>query len=107
MQYLVYALGAVAILVVAAIIQAQFRRRRELERGWRVGHVGRDAMYYDELHDGTWRRIEVDGGMLMGKAHHVIYFSGTEFPDWARERRDEIISRIKSEFRAPGYEYED
>ena len=32
-------------------------------RGWRVGHEGRDQMYYEELHHGTWERIDVDGEM--------------------------------------------
>lgn len=80
-------------------------------RGWRVGHRGRDAMYYEEPHGGTWQRIDIDGEMLMGRAHHVIYFASPEawqrYPEWARHRREEIIARIKSEFRPPDYEYGD
>jgi hypothetical protein len=77
---------------------------------WRVGHVGRDMMYYEEARDGRWERIEISGEMLIGPAHHVIYFDTAEawekrVPDWARGRRNEIISRIKSAFRPPGYEY--
>jgi hypothetical protein len=79
------------------------------QRGWRVGHQGRDQMYYEELRDGSWERIDIDGEMLMGPAHHVIYFAAPErwraYPAWARERRDEIIARITSEFREPDYEY--
>lgn len=78
-------------------------------RGWRVGHQGRDRMYYEELHEGAWKRIDIDGEMLMGRAHHVIYFATPErwltYPPWARDRRDEIIARITSEFREPDYEY--
>ena len=78
-------------------------------RGWRVGHQGRDQMYYEELRDGSWERIDIDGEMLMGPAHHVIYFAAPErwrtYPPWARERRAEIIARITSEFREPDYEY--
>ena len=78
-------------------------------RGWRVGHQGRDRMYYEELRDGAWERLDLDGEMLMGVAHHVVYFASPErwqlHPPWARSRRDEIIARIKSEFRAPDYEY--
>ena len=66
-------------------------------------------MYYEELRDGVWERIDVDGEMLMGRAHHVIYFASPEqwlrYPPWARERRDEIIARITSELREPDYEY--
>jgi hypothetical protein len=51
---------------------------RDSGRGWRVGHAGRDMMYYEEKHDGAWRRIELSGEMLTGGAHHVIYFRSPE-----------------------------
>jgi hypothetical protein len=82
---------------------------RVIATQWRVGHQGRDRMYYEEERDGEWQRIEISGEMLMGQAHHVIYFDPPErwqsYPEWARNRRAEIISRIKSEFREPDYEY--
>jgi len=82
----------------------------ERARGWRVGHQGRDEMYYEERIDGVWQRIRISGEMLMGRAHHVIYFASppawAQYPEWARHRRDEIIARIKSEFRPPDYEYQ-
>jgi hypothetical protein len=77
---------------------------------WKVGHRGRDGMYYEEQHGGIWQRIDIDGEMLTGRAHHVIYFASPEawqrYPEWARQRREEIIARIKSEFRPPDYQYE-
>jgi hypothetical protein len=77
--------------------------------GWRVGHRGRDCMYYEEWRDGAWQRLDISGEMLMGPAHHVIYFDSPSrwltHPEWARHRRGEIIARIKSEFRPPDYEY--
>jgi hypothetical protein len=67
-------------------------------------------MYYDEFIGGSWQRIVIDGEMLMGRAHHVIYFDSPgkwrTYPEWARNRRDEIIGRIKSEFTEPDYEYD-
>jgi hypothetical protein len=79
------------------------------EGEWRAGHCGRDSMYYEERHDDGWRRIAIDGEMLTGRAHHVIYFASAEqwlrYPDWARHRRDTIIARLKSVFREPDYEY--
>lgn len=78
-------------------------------RQWRVGHRGRDMMYYEEFHDGAWQRLDIDGEMLTGRAHHVIYFASPSvwqgYPEWARHRRAEIMARIKSEFRPPDYEY--
>ena len=77
--------------------------------GWHVGHRGRDMMFYEERHGGVWQRLDIDGEMLTGSAHHVIYFASEEtwqsYPEWARHRRDEIIARIKSRFHAPDYEY--
>jgi hypothetical protein len=77
---------------------------------WREGHHGRDAMYYEELRDGKWERLKLGGEMLMGRAHHVIYFGNREdrkhHPDWAQGRRDEIIDRVKTAFRIPDYEYD-
>ena len=59
-------------------------------------------------HEG-WQRIRIEGEMLMGRAHHVIYFATPQawlnYPEWARHRRDEIISRIKSVFCPPDYEH--
>ena len=82
---------------------------REEGEGWRVGHRGRDMMFYEEKHGGQWLRLDIDGEMLTGAAHHVIYFRSAEgwkaCPEWARHRRDEIIARIKSRFHAPEYEY--
>lgn len=66
-------------------------------------------MFYEEKHGGQWLRLDIDGEMLTGAAHHVIYFRSAEgwkaCPGWARHRRDEIIARIKSRFHAPEYEY--
>lgn len=67
-------------------------------------------MYYEEIVAGKWRRMDIDGEMLgRGPAHHMIYFRRPDmwanYPEWARNRRDEIIARIKSEFTPPGYEY--
>lgn len=79
-------------------------------RGWHVGHRGRDLMYYEEKVAGLWRSLEIDGEMLMGRAHHVIYFASADewrgYPEWARDRRDEIVARVKSVFREPDYEYQ-
>jgi hypothetical protein len=106
------------VMLLSPKIRAEFRVSRKMgaqptppptESGWRVGHRGRDCIYYDEWRDGTWQRIEIDGEMLTGRAHHVIYFASLDrwrsYPAWARDRRDEIIARIKTAFREPDYEY--
>lgn len=102
-------LGAIALMIVVILIRGSGKGRQTMPgkpaQGWRVGHEGRDSMFYEEKHAGRWRRIPIPGEMLMGRAHHVIYFSSIRFPDWAEGRREEIIDRIKSAFPEPDYEY--
>lgn len=101
--------AAIAVLLLPSVRREFSGKAAAPARDWRVGHRGRDQMYYEELRGGEWRRIEINGEMLMGQAHHVIYFATPaewqKYPEWARERRDEIIGRIKSEFRPPDYGY--
>ncbi len=98
-------------LFMFALVRGYFIKRADLKRGWRVGHAGRDQMFYEELVEGSWKRIPIDGEMLIGDAHHVIYFPSRKeweaMPEWTRGRRKEIVTRIKERFTAPGYEYED
>jgi hypothetical protein len=51
--------------------------------------------------------MRIDGEMLMGRPHHVIYLGSTRFPDWAQGRREEIIGRINAGFPVPDYEYDE
>lgn len=77
---------------------------------WRVGHQGRDMMYYEEHINGRWERLALSGEMLMGPAHHVIYFASEadwqRHPAWAQGRRDQIIARIRAAFPPPDYEHQ-
>lgn len=50
--------------------------------------------------------MPIDGEMLTGRAHHVIYLSWLTFPDWAKGRETKIVERIKREFHEPDYEYQ-
>lgn len=104
-------LGAIALMIVVILIRGNGKGRTKTPansaQGWRVGHEGRDMMFYEEKHGGRWRRIPIPGEMLMGRAHHVIYFASIRFPDWAEGRREEIIARIKSAFLEPDYEYDE
>jgi hypothetical protein len=79
--------------------------------GWTVEHSGRDRIVYREVVRGRLEDFVLDGEMLMGTPHHVVYVPGAEkwehtAPAWARGRREEIVARIRSRLREPGYEYE-
>lgn len=105
-------LGAIGVMIVLILIRGNGKGRtttpeNPAQGGWRVGHEGRDSMFYEEKHGGSWRRIPIPGEMLMGRAHHVIYFASIRLPDWAEGRREEIIVRIKSALPEPDYEYDE
>ncbi len=69
-------------------------------------------MFYDELIDGAWERIVIDGEMQcgLGDPKHLIWFptedQWAKLPLWTRGRREEILERIHSEMKPPRYEYE-
>lgn len=98
-------------LLTIALVGGYLSRRQDVKRGWRVGHRGRDEMYYEEMVGGRWERIPIDGEMLCGEAHHVIYFPSRErwatLPEWTRGRQREIVARIKQAFAPPGYEHQE
>jgi len=108
---LVLACAMVLVLLALPSVRAEFfpARTAAVPRGWRLGHLGRDRMYYEEWRDGAWQRLDIEGEMLVGEAHHAVYLAAPDrwqhYPAWARERREEIVSRIRSEFREPGYVY--
>ena len=93
------------------VVRRAFAAEKARRIGWRVGHVGLHAMYYEELVGGRWERIDIDGEILAGPAHHIIYFASeaewTNYPVWARDRRAEIVGRIKAAFAPLDYEHHD
>ena len=61
------------------------------------------------MREGEWQRLAIDGEMLTDRSRHVIYFANEDtwrrYPAWARDRREEVITRIKGQSREPDYEY--
>ena len=102
-----YAAVVTAVLVVILVVAVRRNNRRDLERGWRFRRAGRDQFFYQELIDGQWASITIDGEMLGGRPRHVIYMPTIEawgrLPAWARDRRAEIIARIQTECPEPDY----
>ena len=104
-------LGVAVLALLMLVLEFLRRRQRRAwnDRGWRTQRVGRDELVYEELVDGAWKSLPIDGEMLTGASDFAIYFDSAErwaeYPSWARERRDEIISRIRQDCPAPRYEY--
>lgn len=78
--------------------------------GWRVLHFGLHHLIYKERIAGRWERLEIGGEMLDGTPHHVIYFDSAakwrSYPEWVRDRRSQIIGRVKEACPPPDYAYE-
>jgi hypothetical protein len=111
LRILGWVLAGVVVLCGLLIIRYHVRLWWEVRtRGWTAEHHGRDRIVYRELVGGRLEDLEIDGEMLGGTPHHVIFVPSEEkwertSPAWARGRRAEIFSRLRSRFRAPGYEF--
>jgi hypothetical protein len=98
--------GAILVaVIVSGFIFSYFVRKRDHLRGWRMGACGRDEIYYEEKINDRWERIVIYAEMLTGKAHRLIDISSIRFPDWATNREDEIVRRVKFEYPPNRYEY--
>jgi RNase P/RNase MRP subunit p29 len=79
-------------------------------RDWRVSRIGRESLVYEERVGDRWERLEIDGEMLTGRPDYVIYFDSAAkwktYPEWARNRRHEILQRVKEACPAPDYAHE-
>lgn len=112
MRAVLYLLLGGAVLLSFAALLGRARRGGTLRaRRWMVEHRGRDSFVYKELVGGRLEQIDIDGEMLVGTPHHVLYIPNeTEwdrrYPRWAQGRRREIVDRITSELRPPEYEYD-
>jgi len=102
--------GPLVLAIVGWAAIRSFRDRALLRiRGYRVVRTGRDSICYQELVDGQLRKLIVDGE-LMARAPHALYIpSDSEWqattPDWARDRKGEIVARVKEELGAKRYQF--
>jgi hypothetical protein len=79
-------------------------------RGFWVTREGRDAIEYQQLHNGRVERLTIGGEMMVG-APHVVYVPTEEewrqtMPEWAQGRRDEIIANLRRKLGTKRYEYD-
>jgi hypothetical protein len=102
--WITYLAGAVVAIGVTLTLWSKNREWRQNRRGWRVS-LGIDAIrYVEKTHESMWESISIKP-MLEGREGSVsgaILRSAEDwkstYPDWARDRRDEIIKRLRSEF---------
>lgn len=101
----------VCLLVVAGILLEVSKRRGEAHyraKGYRVDHEGRDNIFYEERVGDKSRRLTIEGEMLV--PGHAVYVPDDKewrerMPEWARDRKAEIIARIKEELGTRDHEF--
>jgi hypothetical protein len=102
-----YMLWSFAIIIVGVLAEAWRVRRRNEKRGWRVQCASPVGWAYEEMRDGVWEGITFPELGDYRESPHVIDLGAapkwTAYPDWMRERREEILTRVRSELKRPHY----
>lgn len=95
------------VLVVLAIVKLR-SSYREKNDGWKVRNTG-NSIQYSEVDDrNNWRSVNFicDRYAKDVPRHSIIIPSDwSDYPEWAQERRDDIILRLKQRFKAPAYTF--
>ena len=96
------------VLVVLLLIFARTNHVVK-KRGWKIKSSGDSKKMYAELSsENAWRSITFEWKMYAkGVTRHAIIIDKdwSCYPKWAQERRDEILSRLKSELKEPTYTF--
>ena len=96
-------LGAVTYFAFRWFWRATQRKRDLLSRGFHVGSRVGTHWVYEELHEGEIAPIELLLDYL-GRGEYDVHIPSerdwaASMPDWARERRAEIIERLQTVFK--------
>ena len=81
-------------------------------KGYHVSLHSRDELEYSEKINGKFESIIFDGGMLSSKTpKHIFHLPShtnwnNSVPEWAANREEFIVSRIKKEFPEPTFKYQ-
>ena len=92
-------------------LYAEIRRRYWLRRhGYWASREGRDNVRYEEKRGRVVERLTIAGEM-MAVGPHVIYVPSDEdwrkeAPEWAIDRREEIMKRVRDVLGSKKYEYD-
>jgi hypothetical protein len=102
------------LTAVACVIAVRWwlAGRKWRRTGYRTRPSGREAWVYEEIDAaGNVRELKLTGELLVGAPSAVYLPSSTEWrdsmPEWARDRRTEIVGRIAGSLSQAGWTYED
>jgi len=98
-------------LVMTVAVPWFMARQQWIRLGYRIRRCGRDTWVYEERTPGEARHLEFEGEMLAG-APSVLYLPTprgwrNSMPEWARDRRAEIVDRITEALGRAGWTYEE
>jgi hypothetical protein len=100
-QFPIFAIISFGSLILYFIVIRARSAIRLHRQGYRARAWSRDDFYYEELFDGKIRRLVISGE-LMAKGPRVMYVPSHDewqqkMPVWAKDRREEILNRIRVE----------
>ena len=102
-----YVAAGFALLVAALLLQSWRIKIRNDRRGWRMRCVTAGRWAYEEKKEEGWVGIPFEELGDFRESPHIIGVPEPEawrrFPVWAAERREEIISRVRTELAPPHY----
>ncbi|MDX2360161.1 MAG: hypothetical protein QNK23_05115 [Crocinitomicaceae bacterium] len=96
-------LTGVLIILFAIFIWTNYKAKK---RGWKVKKDGNSKQQYLELDGNNWRSITFDCEMYSNDVprHAIIISKDWEmYPEWAQDKKDEIITRLKNSLKEPAY----
>ena len=103
-----YAIAAVCgIPITCAVVKLARRQVQLRQRGWTIIGQGRDQIAYVERNKGKLIfNAELMGTGPVDRVIHIPTSSwNTQFPTWAQDRREEIVSRLKMTLPELRHEY--
>ncbi|MEJ1973879.1 MAG: hypothetical protein WDM96_15875 [Lacunisphaera sp.] len=99
--WLTYFFGAIVAVGITLALLSEIRETRENRRGWRLGRDTWGVRYEEKTKEGVWDSLLIRAtlrGHSFGEAHVPLdAVWDPRFPAWAHGRREEIVSRIRSE----------
>jgi hypothetical protein len=100
-------LGFGVLVALTLGIAGEDKRSQEVQRGWRLRCVLAGHWVYEEKRGDSWVSITFEEISDYREPPHIIDLRRAErwaeFPAWALQRREEIISRVKTELVPPQY----
>ena len=101
-------LAFILLLIVALVIGAIFifKNRKHQKRAWKIYNETKEVYHYAELFEGKWRFMQIACEHYSKNApRHAIYIQKdwSTYPDWAQDRKETIMKRLRQELKAPTF----